>query len=217
MAKPPASNSVIDPTVMYSSIRQEVLDQKKCQFSLFGACVTLTAAVLAYAGTGRVTPVIYVAPMLLNVLGLTIILDKATSIQRMVGYLQLMESVADRTRWMWEYHLNLFRGLPGTVAGSESYRKHKYVRNVSLILLVLNAFAAALYGWGPTAVELRASEGYNQLREVYGAMHLAVALINVFGFSIAWRRWRQLVHGEFTSTAIRQRWLHVLGHKQDST
>ena len=42
MAKPPASNSVIDPTVMYSSIRQEVLDQKKCQFSLFGACVTLT-------------------------------------------------------------------------------------------------------------------------------------------------------------------------------
>jgi hypothetical protein len=210
MAKSPARRPGIDPTVMYSSIRQEVLDQKKCQFSLFGACVTLTAAVLAYAGTGKATPVIYVAPMLLNVLGLTIILDKATSIQRMVGYLQLMESKPNRSGWKWEYHLNKFRGLRTGRAKSDAHRKHKYVRNVSLILFVLNAFAVALYGWGPTAIALRASEGYGEVREVYGAIHVGVVLINLFGVYIALKRWKQLVDGEFTSNAVRKKWLKVL-------
>jgi hypothetical protein len=85
-------DKAIDSTAMYSSVRQEILDQKKCQFQLFAASATLTAAVLAYAGRADATPLVYVAPMLLNVLSLTIILDKAISIQRMVGYLQLMES-----------------------------------------------------------------------------------------------------------------------------
>ena len=195
---------------MYSSIRQEVLDQKKCQFSLFGVCVTMSAAALAFAGAGNVAPVVYVAPMLLNVLGLTIILDKATSIQRMVGYLQLMESKDDQSRWMWEYHLNLFRAESGTSEGKESHRQHKYVRMVAIILLFLNAFSAALYYWGPAALELRASPNYNGIKLVYWALHVAVGLINLYGIWIGWRRWTQMVRGEFTSIAIRKRWLKVL-------
>ncbi len=68
----------IDPATMYSSVRQEILDQKKCQFQLFCACISVSAAALAYAGAARASPAVYIAPMLLNVLGLTIILDKAT-------------------------------------------------------------------------------------------------------------------------------------------
>ncbi len=100
-------------------MRQEILDQKKCQFQLFGAALTLTAAVLAYAPTARSGPVVYIAPVVMNVLALTIILDKAVSIQRMVGYLQLMESEGSRFLWIWEYDLNLFRETSPKAVGSD--------------------------------------------------------------------------------------------------
>lgn len=201
---------VITPTVIYDSVRQEILDQKKCQFQIFGAALTITAAVLAYAGSAKVGPLVYVAPVLMNVLALTIILEKAISIQRMVGYLQLMEQYTSVRQWMWEYHLNQFREEPGTSEGPESYRKHKYIRNVALMLVILSLVPTLLCILGPNAIELRQSPSYEGLREVYGAIYALLILLNLYGVGIAFRRWKQLVQGEYTSKAIRARWLRVI-------
>jgi hypothetical protein len=87
------------------------------------------------------------------------------------------------------------------------------VRNVALILSVLNVFAVALYGWGPSAVSLRAGPNYAGVAELYGALHLVVGVVNLFGVFVALKRWKELVHGEHTSMAVRQRWLEALKDK----
>jgi len=202
---------MIDKDAMYDSIRKEILDQKKCQFQLFAAAITLTAAILAYGAAAKVGPLVYTAPLLMNLLSLMIILDKAVSIQRMVGYLQLMEREELRdTTWMWEYHLNLFRAAPLTSEGSESYRKHGYVLKVAMMLLVLNVIASILYFAGPEAVTLRKSRDFVSVIEFYGFVHALVTVVNLLGFMLAIRRWRQLVNGPYTSKAIRCRWQKVL-------
>jgi len=211
-----AEEPVIGPELIYGSVRQEILDQKKCQFQLFGAALTLTAAVLAYAPSAKAGPVVYIAPVVMNVLALTIILDKATSVQRMVGYLQLMESEGSRYQWMWEYDLNLFREESPKPVGSESYRRHTYIRTVALMLLILSAGSSGLYGFGPEALALRQTPEFGPLREVYGAIHLLVLILNGWGWYISVRRWLQLVHGKFTSGAIRERWLLVIQANQRS-
>lgn len=201
---------MINPDIIYESIRKEIIDQKKCQFQMFSISLTITAAILAYAETANVTPLIYIAPVILNIFALAIILDKAISIQRMVGYLQIIEREGDGKKLMWEYHLNLFREQRGKSKGSESYRKHKYVRNVSLMLLFLSAILSLLYFFGPEAIELRRSAEYQSLREFYGAIHFSVILLNAFGWFITIRRLIQLIYGQYTSIAIRDRWHKVI-------
>lgn len=209
MKPPPLTSQAVPSTIIYSSVRQEILDQKKCQFQIFSAALTLTAAVLAYAGSARAGPLVYIAPVLMNVLALTIILEKAVSIQRMVGYLQLMEQDALKGPWMWEYHLNIFREEPPRVCGSESHRKHTYIRNVALMLLILSIVSSALCVWGPSAIELRQTPTYQSVREVYGAIYLLLGLLNTYGIWLAIHRWRQLVHGGYTTKAIADRWQRV--------
>ena len=201
---------MITPETMYNSVRQEVLDQKKCQFQLFGACVTLTAAILAYAATSAVSPSVYVAPILINALGCTIILDKAISIQRMVGYLQLMERKPGMCTWMWEYHLSKFRSLPGKSQGLEGFRRHKYVLTVASMLMTMNVLCAALYYWGPSAKALRTSEDFAQVAEFYGAVNLVVALFVLGGVGVTIGRWCQLMFGKSTGKAIGSRWVEAI-------
>ncbi len=203
---------MIDKTAMYTSVRQEILDQKKCQFNLFGASITLTAAILAYAAATKVGPLVYVVPILINVLSLTIILDKAISIQRMVGYLQLMESDQNKKTWMWEFHLNKFREIPGRSRGSESFRKHKYIITISSILTLINLLSASLYRWGPSAIALRNSSSYNEVSEFYGAVNFVVLILLAYGVFLAIRRWGQLVFGIYTGRAIRDRWLETINN-----
>lgn len=201
---------MIDAQVMYSSIRQEILDQKKCQFNIFGASITLTAAVLAYGASTNIGPLIYLAPILLNVLAATMILDKATSIQRMVGYLQLMESRFDEFIWMWEYHLAEFRKVRATFAGLaslEGFRRHSYVVTVATILFVVNILCAGLYRFGPAAINLRSSTRWSELAEFYGAVNLIVMVLLVSGLAIMIYRWGQLMFGRFTGASVRARWL----------
>lgn len=83
---------MIDSTVIYNSIRQEIMDVKKCQFNLFGISITLTAAILAYAVASKVGPLIYIAPILMNVLCLTIILDKAYNVSEFYGAINVLVS-----------------------------------------------------------------------------------------------------------------------------
>lgn len=216
MTSPVLEPEAIPSTIIYSSVRQEILDQKKCQFQIFSAALTITAAVLAYAGSTKVGPLVYIAPVLMNVLALTLILEKAVSIQRMVGYLQLMEQNPSGGPWMWEFHLNLFRERPKEECGSESYRKHTYIRNVALMLVILSLVASLLCIWGPNAIELRQSQSYQGLQKVYGVMYALLALLNLYGIGLAIRRWKQLVHGEYTSKAIRERWNKVLNPSEST-
>jgi hypothetical protein len=148
----------IDPSVMYKSVRDEILEQKKCQFNLFAASVTVNAAVLAYSAASKVGPLVYLAPIVLNILAVTIILDKAGSIQRMVGYLQLMENPSNKFLWMWEFHLRRYRAAPGRSEGFEGFRRHSYVVTVASMLLVLNLLCAALYFRGPIRCQANVEE-----------------------------------------------------------
>lgn len=206
---------MIDSTAMYNSIRQEILDVKKCQFNLFGVSITLTAAILAYAAATSVGPIVYIAPILMNVLCVTMILDKAVSIQRMVGYLQLMESGQISGDAMWEFHLSKFRELPGKSCGYEKFRKHKYVITVSAIILLISFLSGALYRWGPSAIALRNETDYYKVAEFYGAINLLVLALLTLGVLLAIRKWWQLVFGIYTGKAIRHRWIQATDESKD--
>jgi len=88
---PPPSDRRVDPQFIYKTIREEVIDQKRCQFQLLSLSVTLTAGVLAYGTKADVAPLVFLAPLVMNVVAIVIILDKAVSVQRKVGYLHMME------------------------------------------------------------------------------------------------------------------------------
>ena len=199
-----------DQDVVYRSVRQEILDQKRCQFQIFGAALTLSSAVLGYAALPHIGAFVYAAPMVMNVLTLTVILDKAVSIQRMVGYLQLMESTTQPPRgWMWEYHLNIFRELKGRSVGSEEHRKHVYIRSVSMILLLLNLVFFALYFWNADDVTPRNAQASFSVARLLGSVDSALIVLNVFGVYFAINRIWRLVHGPMTSRAVRHKWIVV--------
>ena len=201
---------MINSTVIYNSIRQEIMDVKKCQFNIFCVSITFTAAILAYAASTKVGPLVYIAPILMNVLCLTIILDKVVGIQRMVGYLQLMESGGISGDAMWEFHLSKFRELTGKSCGSEEFRKHKYIITVSSIILLINFLSGALYRWGPSAIALRNETDYYKVSEFYGAINLLVSALLALGVLLAIRKWWQLVFGIYTGKAIKDRWSQAI-------
>ena len=205
---------MIEPKTMYTSVRQEILDQKKCQFNLFGASITLTSAILAYGAATKVGALVYVVPILLNVLSIVMILEKATSIQRMVGYLQLMESEFEKYNWMWEYHLSIFRSCRRQRGKFEEWRRHIYVITVSLILTTINILCAALYFKGPEMTLLRTSKEWGQVSEFYGEVKVVVVAFLLSGVLIIGVRWLQLMGGPFSGEAVRNRWLEVLNHSK---
>ncbi len=206
---------MIPREIIYNSIRQEILDQKKCQFQLIGASITVTVAVLAYAAATNVGPMVYVAAVVMNVLSLTIILDKAISIQRMVGYLQLMESRKDATIWRWEYHLNIYRGIEGKSMEPEPGRKHKYVTTISLILILLTWLCTYLYFCGPEMLTVKQTVDFRSDFNVHKIFMGIVILMNIGILIISnWRR-KQLVSGKYTSKAIRARWKIAIKEAED--
>src|ERR1044071_5617669 len=81
----------IHPALVYESIRDEILDQKRCQFQIFTVTATLAAAIIGLAAKDSQAAAAYIGPALMAVLALFMIFEKAISIQRKVGYLQLME------------------------------------------------------------------------------------------------------------------------------
>jgi hypothetical protein len=195
----------INKITIYNSVRNEILEQKKCQFQMLGLALTFSGAIIAWKLPGDIS-YIFIVPMLMNVLALTIILDKAASIQRMVGYLQLMENDTTRDVWKWEYHLNAFRGFDVQKIESPNEdiekRKHKYIRNIAIMLLALNVISIFLYGW-------RSSKLVNSTA-VDITMHIIVLVMNLIGIIIFFTKWFGLVHGGHTTTAIKERWLKAL-------
>jgi len=192
--------------LVYGTIRQEILEQKKCQFQMFTASATITAAILAYAGSTKIGGLIYVAPMTLNSLALWMVIDKAISIQRKVGYLQIMETHSEKPDWSWESDLDKFRADANEGGGEEESRKHTFATMVSLLLMSLNIFCAALYFFGPGAAT---SADLPHLRH-YGWLDAACVLILLGGFAAGWKKRNGLVRGN-NSTAIRNKWLRVMG------
>lgn len=199
----------IPSELIYPSVREEILEQKKCQFQLVAAAITITVAVLAFATKDGVGPAIYVAPILMNMLSMMIVLNKSMSIQRMVGYLQLMESDKSNRRWMWEYHLNIYREQSAIPQGPEPSRKHTYVLSVSTMLISVSVLCAALYFWGPSGMKIRQSPS-SESTPFYWAMATVVVGLLVTSVACAAKAWLQLVLWSYTSTAIRTRWEDVI-------
>ena len=197
--------STIDPTTTYTSVRAEILDQKKCQFQMFGAAMTFSSAVFAFVISFSPVSIVLVSPIIMNVFSLLMIMDKAISIQRMVGYLQLMESEKLTTSWMWEYHLNKFREHPAIAGQPEPHRKHRYTRNISLMLISLNSVSIVLYIW---------KTDWNAKTIVDYIMHISMAFFYLLGIFVAFYRSSQLVKGKYTANAIKNRWLKVIEDKK---
>ncbi|MBI3817108.1 MAG: hypothetical protein HY286_00330 [Planctomycetes bacterium] len=201
----------IDPQTIYTSVRQEILEQKKCQFQLVVAAITVTVGVLAFAsssyaigppsasgaGNGQIHPTIYIAPMLMDLFALMIILNKSKSIQRMVGYLQLMESNMPTLIWKWESHLEKFR------AGG--YRRHAYILNVSFILIVLSLLCLTLYLISPSA-DIARNSGDKSAVAFYWLGFSAALFINVIAMGTAFKNWLDLVYLSNSSKETFERW-----------
>jgi hypothetical protein len=194
----------MDKDIIYNTVRQEILEQKKCQFQMLGLALTFSAGIFAFIGTKDVSSFFFMAPVVMNVLALSIILDKATSIQRMVGYLQLMENAKETTVFKWEYHLDIFRGLKGFAAGTENWRKHKYITHISLMLLALSMAAAILF--------VIKSEVYTKYDTLGITALVFIIFLLSFGIYTFLKRWHQLVKGEYTSKSVRLRWEEAMKH-----
>lgn len=196
---------------IYKTIRDELLDQKRCQFQIFTVSVTLTSAILGYGGAQKIGGLVYLAPMLANLAALWLLSDKAISIQRKVGYLQTIEQHPERTDWRWETDLDAFRALVArdvarvTVPRTEC-RKHSFVRAIGILLLLLNAFCLALLFFGPyNAVADTVSSALEQayLRAT-GIVMLGAGII------ISYLKLLSLTRGENSTTYIQAKWELVL-------
>jgi hypothetical protein len=194
---------------IYATIRQEILDQKRCQFQIFSLAVTGTALILAYAAATSGSPLVYLAPIVMNDFALIMILDKAVSVQRKVGFLQMMEQHWDDYHWMWETQLDSFRGkvpLRPRVGGDPA-RKHSYVTSVGMMLIGLNVLAALL----ATAATIARSRGILWPFSATTWTLLTVGTVLLVGglFFLVIRR-RQLISGRHSGPAIHETWLIVL-------
>lgn len=226
------------PTIdVYKSIREEVIEQKKCQFQILTAAVTFTAAAWAFVSHGPHSSLGYLAPIALDVGALVMILDKAKSIQRMVGYLQVMEEKSG-TDWKWELNLDKFRGLPEKIpkergqaaapnaagkAGSHpsdklaDARKHSYIRTVGILLLALSAFCVLFYALtlvpevGAAQSQAAATSG-EVVSVLVKLLVLGLGLATtIFGLTRFVHVRRQLTTGIYSSSEIRKRWKDVTG------
>lgn len=191
------------------------MDQKKCQFQLFSLTVTVTAGILAYAAGTISIPPIYLVPLAMNALTMIIILDKAISIQRKVGYLQLMEQNLNEYEWMWEAQLDIFRGKVPLRPKSKGdpARKHSYITTVGLLLVLLNILCGFLYILGPDALK------WHQAQPQYTTFISDFIGILAFSSSIAIliRKRSQLINGKHSGPAIENTWREVLiGYKKST-
>lgn len=202
------ANNRVDPQFLYQTIREEIIDQKRCQFQLLSLAVTVTAGVIAYGTGAGAPPPVYLAPLAMNVLAIVVILDKAVSIQRKVGYLQMMEENFNNFVWMWETQLDDFRkhvpqraGVPG-----DPSRKHSYVTTVGLMLLGLNVICVFLYVAGPNALKWHG----DNLPWLTGLSASVALLLLLFGCIAFFVRRRNLVNGRHSGPQIQQTWMNVL-------
>jgi hypothetical protein len=193
----------LPPGLIYGSIRQEILDQKKCQFQLFSMAVTVTAAILAYGEATDLGTHLYAAPMVLNLLALIIILEKAVSIQRKTGYLQMMEQGFEEGPWRWETHLDYFRSLRGVKweRSRRESRKHSYVTIVTLMLTVLNLLCAGLCWWDSNARTPERQKGW---------LDIVVLILLIAGPVWGFVKRQSLVSGENSTPAIIEKWHTVI-------
>jgi hypothetical protein len=198
----------LDRQAIYGTIREEILDQKRCQFQLFSLSVTATALILAYAASTKAIPLVYLAPMVMNVFVLWMILDKAGSIQRKVGYLQMMEGYSDQYVWMWETQLDKFRGseLHNPPRPGDPPKKHRYVTAVGWMLTGLNVLSAVICSWGVWAVD-RSLWGSDYERV---SILVAAAALLISSLVILRVKRRGLVTGRQSGPAIRKAWEDVL-------
>jgi hypothetical protein len=204
----------IDPQLLYQTIREEILDQKRCQFQLLSLAVTVTAAVVAYGTAATAAASMYLAPLVMNTVAIIIIFDKAVSIQRKVGYLQLMEEHLTQYVWMWERQLDEFRkavperpGVPGDPA-----HKHSYVTTVGLMLMILNAICVLLFAVAPGAWKWHV-DNFPWLS--LGSIVIALTIFVVGAIAFMVKRWH-LVAGRHSGPQIRKTWETVLNQWKQS-
>ncbi|MGR3175415.1 MAG: hypothetical protein ACUZ8N_12570 [Candidatus Scalindua sp.] len=203
---------MINKEIIYKTIREEILDQKKCQFQLISITATVTAAVLAYAAATKVGPLVYIAPMIMNVLSLVIILEKAITIQRKVGYLAMMEKYGSIDEWKWETNLEEYRAAPAQkcdIKISEK-RKHKYVTHVSAMLVSLNAFCTALYFFGPVSIKPE----NEVIARALGWVDLVVVGLLLAGIVLVYMKRNSLVAGVNSSSAVLAKWESIINKGQ---
>lgn len=230
------------PTIdVYKSIREEVIEQKKCQFQILTAAITFTAAAWAFVSREMGNSLSYLAPIALDVGALIMILDKAKSIQRMVGYLQIMEMRSHKTTWKWEFSLDRFRGnaeidqqreKPAPVPGDNNKReraelerntdkrKHSYITTVGVLLLVLSAFCVLFYALALPSGEAQPQQPTEPTTRPLSAVLVTLVTRPFFdlGFvavllGLVWFVCvrRQLTVGNYSSSKIRKRWEDVIG------
>jgi hypothetical protein len=205
---PRALQQGVDPKLIYQTIREEILDQKRCQFQLLSLAVTVTVSVVAYGTAATAPPLVYLMPLVMNTVALVIIFDKAISIQRKVGYLQLMEEHLAQYVWMWERQLDEFRkAVPERpeVPGDPS-RKHSYVTTVGLTLLSLNAICVFLFVAAPGAWKWHVDH-FPWLSLGSGAIVLAVFVAGAISFGV---KRSHLIRGRHSGPQIRETWKTVL-------
>ncbi len=206
----------INPELTYRTIRDEILDQKRCQFQLLSLAVTVTALVLAYASTKPSEPSIYIAPVLMNVVAIIIIFDKAVSFQRKVGYLQIMEESLGEGVWKWESNLDNFRKVDpkNSDDGKKSKhdetketdppRKQSYITTVGTLLVALNCICGYLFSsevnwWYPSTVYT-----------VQWVNTAIIAVLLIYGIGTFMRKRHHLIKGQHSGPQIRKIWESVL-------
>jgi len=199
---------------------RKFLTKKKCQFQIFSVAVAITSVVLAYALRDHAQGFALLAPIVMNTLALAIIADKAISIQRKVGYVQVMEegiplnnsgNFPSVTPWKWESHLEKYRG------SGDVKRNHSYLSLIGTMLLVLNLFCLGFLG-------IILSEGnlFGVLTEILSLLEpnkknftSAFAVLTfLFGLGFFLIKLCSLIHGKNNSTKIKEKWIEIINESK---
>jgi hypothetical protein len=150
----------------------------------------------------------------MNAVAVVIIFDKAVSIQRKVGYLQMMEEHLAQYVWMWKRHLDEFRKAVPERAGvsGDPSRKHSYVTTVGWMLLILNAICVLLFVAAPGAWKWHV-DNFPWLSLGTGGIVLTVFVAGAIAF---WVKRSHLIGGRHSGPQIRKTWEGVLAQWKES-
>lgn len=192
----------MDNDMVYSVLRTEILDQRKCQFQMYTMAASITSASLVFAESSGLGFLAFLAPMIFNNASLMMVVIKELSVFRKVAYLQLLEQYPDARKWKWETDLDSFRNDTGYDPGAKRSHNHTYPLMLCLFINLLNAVSAALYFFNSSSeVVTDRMHGF--------ADGLCVFLI-ASGLYFTITNFWSLILGKNTTSAIVAKWRRIL-------
>lgn len=198
-------------TMEHGSLREELRGLKNCQVTFVTFAVTTAGAVLGLGSgiQGLPKAIVYLAPLLVLLPTWLIFFDKATSINRIVGYVRIIETVLlqpERLKTFpgWENALAKYRGRqaelrPDTSNSRWNLRHMTKYHGIIFLTYLLLVSTCLWLAWPETGTTIAAWWLWEAL---FVCSIITVCLNMRYLFQLSW--------GKYSSRATHQLWTKIL-------